>query len=182
MWAYLIGAGISAAVMGLAWFLVDQRRRRAITVVWGEGLTAADVENLRDQVDLAYQDPNYSIITNYQVHWDTHRVPYSGEGGPRFFVAGDGRGRPLSRFGHYQRDSTAEQPGGMLIPSAVSDQILDGAQRLFERNRGYLRMFQLAPSRDNSSEIPLDPLSEYSSPGKTRFEILLRGSPKSQTS
>lgn len=171
MWAYLIGAVISAAVMGLVWFLVDRRRRRAITVVWGDGLTAEDVENLRSQVDIALQDPNYRIITNYQVHWDTHRVPYSGESGLRFRV-------PLGRF---QRDSTAEQYGGMLVPQEVSDQIINGARR------AYLR--------ESSSEIPLTEPQDHryslrtdqgqisqelldSSPGKTRFEILLKGSKK----
>lgn len=46
---------------------------RAMTpkrIVWGEGLSASDVEDLREQVDLALVDPDYSIIVNYEVHWE----------------------------------------------------------------------------------------------------------------
>jgi len=46
---------------------------RAMTpkrLVWGEGLAETDVEDLREQVDLALVDPDYSIVTNYEVHWE----------------------------------------------------------------------------------------------------------------
>jgi hypothetical protein len=46
---------------------------RAMTpkrLIWGEGLSEIDVEDLREQVDLALVDPDYSIITNYEVHWE----------------------------------------------------------------------------------------------------------------
>ena len=46
---------------------------RAMTpkrVVWGEDLGEAQVDDLRAQVDLALVDPDYSIVTNYEVHWD----------------------------------------------------------------------------------------------------------------
>lgn len=46
---------------------------RAMTpkrIVWAEGLSDADVEALREQVDLALVDPDYSIVTNYEVHWE----------------------------------------------------------------------------------------------------------------
>jgi hypothetical protein len=46
---------------------------RAMTpkrVVWGEDISEADVEELREQVDLSLVDPDYSIITNYEVHWE----------------------------------------------------------------------------------------------------------------
>lgn len=39
-------------------------------LVWGEGLSTDDVNNLREQVDLAIADPDFSIISNYEVHWD----------------------------------------------------------------------------------------------------------------
>lgn len=46
---------------------------RAMTpkrIVWAEGLSDADVELLREQVDLALVDPDYSIVANYEVHWE----------------------------------------------------------------------------------------------------------------
>jgi hypothetical protein len=46
---------------------------RAMTpkrIVWGEGLSEMDTEDLREQVDLSLVDPDYSIVTNYEVHWE----------------------------------------------------------------------------------------------------------------
>lgn len=46
---------------------------RAMTpkrIVWGEGLSDADVDDLREQVDLSLVDPDYSIVANYEVHWE----------------------------------------------------------------------------------------------------------------
>jgi hypothetical protein len=46
---------------------------RAMTpkrLIWGEDLSPDDVEDLREQVDTALLDPDYSIITNYEVHWE----------------------------------------------------------------------------------------------------------------
>lgn len=46
---------------------------RAMTpkrVVWAEDLSEVQVEELRDQVDQALLDPDFSVITNYQVNWE----------------------------------------------------------------------------------------------------------------
>jgi hypothetical protein len=46
---------------------------RAMTpkrIVWGDRISEADVYDLRDQVDLALVDPDYSIVTNYEVRWE----------------------------------------------------------------------------------------------------------------
>ncbi len=46
---------------------------RAMTpkrIVWAEGLSDVDTDDLREQVDLALVDPDYSIVTNYEVHWE----------------------------------------------------------------------------------------------------------------
>ena len=34
------------------------------------GLMPEEVDTLRTQVDLSYMDPEYSIITNYEVNWE----------------------------------------------------------------------------------------------------------------
>jgi hypothetical protein len=38
-------------------------------LVWAEELSDNDTDVLREQVDLALTDPDYSVITNYEVHW-----------------------------------------------------------------------------------------------------------------
>lgn len=46
---------------------------RAMTpkhIVWAEGLSDFQVDELREHVDLAMVDPDYAIVTNYQVTWD----------------------------------------------------------------------------------------------------------------
>lgn len=46
---------------------------RAMTpkrVVWGENLSDVDTDDLREQVDLSLVDPDYSIVANYEVHWE----------------------------------------------------------------------------------------------------------------
>lgn len=39
-------------------------------LIWGENLSEMDTEDLREQVDMSLVDPDYSIITNYEVHWE----------------------------------------------------------------------------------------------------------------
>lgn len=46
---------------------------RAMTpkrIVWAEDISQSDVDDLREQVDLSLVDPDYSIIANYEVHWE----------------------------------------------------------------------------------------------------------------
>lgn len=46
---------------------------RAMTpkrIVWAEGLSDSDVDDLREQVDLALVDPDYSIVANYEIRWE----------------------------------------------------------------------------------------------------------------
>jgi intein/homing endonuclease len=46
---------------------------RAMTpkrVVWADKISEIDVLNLRDQIDQALIDPDFSIVANYEIHWD----------------------------------------------------------------------------------------------------------------
>lgn len=46
---------------------------RAMTpkrIVWGDKISEFDVADLRDQVDQALVDPDFTIVTNFEVHWD----------------------------------------------------------------------------------------------------------------
>jgi hypothetical protein len=49
---------------------IASRHMTPIRVVWGEDMDVADVDDLREQVDTALQDPDYSIIANFQINWD----------------------------------------------------------------------------------------------------------------
>lgn len=46
---------------------------RAMTpkrIVWADKMSERDVEDLRDQIDQALIDPDFTIVTNFEVHWD----------------------------------------------------------------------------------------------------------------
>ncbi len=46
---------------------------RAMTpkrVVWGEKMSETDVEGIRDQIDQALQDPDFTVVANFELHWD----------------------------------------------------------------------------------------------------------------
>jgi hypothetical protein len=46
---------------------------RAMTpkrVIWADKMSEPDAEGLRDQIDQALIDPDFSIITNFEIHWD----------------------------------------------------------------------------------------------------------------
>ncbi len=49
---------------------IASRHMTPIRLVYGEDMDAADVEALREQVDMALQDPDYSIIANFQINWE----------------------------------------------------------------------------------------------------------------
>lgn len=50
--------------------MIADRSMTPKRLVWGENLSADDTEDLREQVDLSLVDPDYSIVTNYEVHWE----------------------------------------------------------------------------------------------------------------
>jgi hypothetical protein len=39
-------------------------------LIWADAMGMADLNSVRDQVDNAFADPDYAIITNYELHWD----------------------------------------------------------------------------------------------------------------
>lgn len=49
---------------------IASRHMTPIRLIWAEDASATDVDAIRDQVDLALQDPDYSIVTNYQLNWE----------------------------------------------------------------------------------------------------------------
>jgi hypothetical protein len=49
---------------------IASRHMTPMRIVWAEGLNPDDIDNLREQVDMALVDPDFSIIANYEVHWE----------------------------------------------------------------------------------------------------------------
>lgn len=49
---------------------IASRHMTPIRLVYAEDASAADVDAIREQVDLALGDPDYSIITNFELHWE----------------------------------------------------------------------------------------------------------------
>jgi hypothetical protein len=49
---------------------IASRNMTPTRVVWAEGLDVADIELLREQIDMSLMDPDYSIIANYQLNWE----------------------------------------------------------------------------------------------------------------
>jgi len=49
---------------------IASRHMTPIRIVYGEDLSEPQVDELREQVDLALQDPDYSIIANFEVRWE----------------------------------------------------------------------------------------------------------------
>lgn len=53
---------------------IASRHMTPIRLVYAEDMDEADTEALRDQIDLALMDPDYSIVTNFQVVWEEFNV------------------------------------------------------------------------------------------------------------
>jgi hypothetical protein len=51
---------------------IASRHMTPIRVVSAEQLSDQDVDDLRTQIDMALMDPDYSIVSNYQITWDEH--------------------------------------------------------------------------------------------------------------
>lgn len=49
---------------------ISSRHMTPFRLIWGEDMNEAQTDELREQVDIALQDPDYSIITNFQVNWE----------------------------------------------------------------------------------------------------------------
>lgn len=51
---------------------IASRHMTPIRVVWAENMDAQDVEALREQVDMALADPDFSIVANFEINWTEH--------------------------------------------------------------------------------------------------------------
>jgi hypothetical protein len=49
---------------------IASRHMTPMRIVWADQLSETDIDDLRAQVDWALMDPDYSIVANYEIHWD----------------------------------------------------------------------------------------------------------------
>jgi intein/homing endonuclease len=49
---------------------IASRHMTPIRVIWAEGMSDNDTDVLREQVDLSLVDPDFSIVSNFEIHWD----------------------------------------------------------------------------------------------------------------
>lgn len=49
---------------------IASRHMTPIRIVYAEDLSMADVEALREQIDMALQDPDFSIVANFEIRWE----------------------------------------------------------------------------------------------------------------
>lgn len=49
---------------------IASRNMTPTRVIWAENLNPAEMAELRAQVDLSLQDPDFSVIANYQINWE----------------------------------------------------------------------------------------------------------------
>lgn len=49
---------------------IASRHMTPIRLIWAEDASAGDVDAIREQVELALMDPDYSIVTNFQLNWE----------------------------------------------------------------------------------------------------------------
>jgi hypothetical protein len=49
---------------------IASRHMTPIRIVYAEDMDTLDVETLRDQVDMALMDPDFSIIANFEIRWE----------------------------------------------------------------------------------------------------------------
>jgi len=90
---------------------------RAMTprrLVWAEGLSDMDTEDLREQVDLSLVDPDYSIVTNYEIHWEEQ----------------SSRDRLLDLSGEYEQTERQLLSGLGVTESLMSGEALYSGDRL----------------------------------------------------
>ncbi len=49
---------------------IASRHMTPVRIVWAEDMDATDTEELRDQVDMALADPDFSIVANFEIRWE----------------------------------------------------------------------------------------------------------------
>jgi hypothetical protein len=131
---------------------IASRHMTPMRIVWSEGLSNSDVDNLREQVDLALVDPDFSIIANYEIHWEE-----MGSQGRILDLEGEYTGctdRLLAGLGMTREILTGE---GSYSGSRISLEIMNTQYLLFrERIQEYVENYLFKPVARKKGFIEYD--------------------------
>jgi len=131
---------------------IASRHMTPMRIVWAEGLSNDQVDNLREQVDLALIDPDFSIIANYEVHWEE-----MGSQGRILDLEGEYTGctdRLLAGLGMTREILTGE---GSYSGSRISLEIMNTQYLLFrERIQEYVENYLFKPVARKKGFIEYD--------------------------
>ncbi len=128
---------------------IASRHMTPIRIVSAADMSAADTDALRDQVDLALQDPDYSIITNFDVNWNemgsqgrllelsseyemTDRQMYAGLGVTESLLSGE------SSYSGDRINLEVINTRYMLLREVLQDMVEDNMLRPMCRRMGFI--------------------------------------------
>jgi hypothetical protein len=128
---------------------IASRHMTPIRVISAADMSAPDTDALRDQVDLALQDPDYSIITNFEINWNemgsqgrllelsseydmTDRQMYAGLGVTESLLSGE------SSYSGDRINLEVINTRYMLLREVLQDMVEDRMLRPMCRRMGYI--------------------------------------------
>jgi hypothetical protein len=131
---------------------IASRHMTPMRIVWAEDLSVEDVDNLREQVDMALVDPDYSIIANYELHWEE-----MGSNGRLLDVEAEheaGLNRLLAGLGVTREIMTGE---GSYTGNRISLEIMNTEYLLFrEVLQDYVENFLFKPIAKKKGFVEFD--------------------------
>jgi hypothetical protein len=130
---------------------IASRHMTPIRIVSAADMSANDTDALRDQVDLALQDPDYSIVTNFEVNWNemgsqgrllelsseydmTDRQMYAGLGVTESLLSGE------SSYSGDRINLEVINTRYMLLREVLQDMVEDKMLRPMCRRMGFIEM------------------------------------------
>jgi hypothetical protein len=145
---------------------IASRHMTPIRLIWAEDASATDVDAIRDQVDLALQDPDYSIVTNYQLNWEemgsqqrllelsgeyemTDRQMYAGLGVTESLLSGE------SSYAGDRINLEVINTRYMLLREVLQDMVENNFLRPMCRRMGFIEM------DDDGNEVVIVPALSF---------------------
>lgn len=141
---------------------IASRHMTPIRVISAADMSASDTDALRDQVDMALQDPDYSIVTNFEVNWNemgsngrllelsseyemTDRQMYAGLGVTESLLSGE------SSYSGDRINLEVINTRFMLLREVLQDMVEDRMLRPMCRRMGFIEL------DDDGSEVVVCP-------------------------
>jgi len=145
---------------------IASRHMTPIRLISAADMSAPDTDALRDQVDMALQDPDYSIVTNFEVNWNemgsqgrllelsseyemTDRQMYAGLGVTESLLSGE------SSYSGDRINLEVINTRYMLLREILQDMVEDKMLRPMCRRMGYIEM------DDDGNEVVICPALSF---------------------